>query len=91
MSVAWIYPPRISGWLGLTNFSFGSGIDKEDMPPELRTLLERWAGQFSDDEFARKTSPKDMTTWSVDYEAAARNIEVLERRLANVLSELKSL
>ena len=91
VSVAWIYPPGISGWMGLTNFSFGSGIDEEGLPRELRTLLERWAGQFSADDFARNSSPKGMTTWSVDYEAAARRIETLERRLAKVLSELKSL
>ena len=91
VSVAWLFPPGVSGWMGLRNISFGSGIDEEDLPQELRTLLEQWVGHFSADDFARNSSPKGMTTWSVDYEAAARRIETLERRLAKVLSELKSL
>ena len=91
VSVAWLFPPSVSGWMGLRNISLGSAMFDYDPPEALRAILERWVGQFSADEFATDSSGKGFKTWSVDYEAATRNIEVLERRLVAVLAELKSL
>ena len=92
VSVAWLFPPTASGWMGLTNISFGEAISDYDPPPndQLRSLLGRWADQFSGDNFTKKVARKRINVWTSDYDAAAENIEQLADRLARVLSELQS-
>ena len=95
ITVAWLYPPSKAGmgWMRTKDFTFGAGILDYDPAPdeELLTVLKRWVAGFRDDAFTTDASSKGVTAWSVDYDAAARNIDLLVGRLANVLSELKSL
>ena len=94
VTVAWLNVPSISsGWMGFRDVGFGAAIFSYDPPPgqELRDILKRWIDQFRNDDFARFHSGVGAEAWVVTYEDAARNIDVLASRLANVLSELKSL
>ena len=94
VTVAWLNLPSISGWMGLRDISFGAAIFAGYDPPpgeELREILEGWVDQFSNDSFAMFHSGVGTKAWTVTYEDAARNIDLLASRLANVLSELKSL
>ncbi len=94
VSVAWLYPPSMSGgWMGFKNVIFGAAIFNYVPPPgeELRTTLERWVDQFSGDDFTRDASGVGVKAWSVDYAAASRHIDQLAHRLAAVLSDLRSL
>ena len=93
VTVAWLTLPSISGWMGMREISFGAAIFAGYDPPgkELRDILNRWVGQFSNDGFAKNHVGAGIKAWTVTYEDAARNIDLLASRLANVLSELKSL
>ena len=95
VTVAWLFPPSVSGWMGLTNISFGAAIFNYETPPgeELRALLESWISQFSSDDFAVSANLQDPGTevWTVEYNAAAEHIDLLVDRLANVLEALKAL
>ena len=97
ITVAWLYSPamRGGGWQKLKNFSFGAGNGEADffdrLPHELRELLRRWADAFSDDDFTTDVSSKGVLAWSIEYEAAALEINLLTCRLSGVLSKLKSL
>ena len=95
ITVAWLYPPSKSGmgWMKTRDFTFGVGILDYDPPPdeELRAVLQRWADGFRDHVFTSDVSSKGISAWAVGYGAAAENIDLLAGRLANVLSELKSL
>ena len=93
VSVAWLHPPSVSGWMGLTNISFGAAILNHTPAPgeELRAILERWIDQFSNDSFAVAGRTSDPKVWTVEYDAATEHIDLLVRRLAKVLTELKSL
>ena len=73
--------------------TFGASIIDYDPPPEdkLRDALTRWVDSFSDDKFAKDVSRSWERAWEVDYASAAQNIDLLADRLADVLSELKSL
>ena len=77
----------------MREISFGAAIFAGYDPPgkELRDILNRWVGQFSNDGFAKNHVGAGIKAWTVTYEDAARNIDLLASRLANVLSELKSL
>ena len=94
VTVAWLNLPSISGWMGMRDISFGAAIlAGYDPPPgqELKDILDRWIDQFSNDDFAKCHSGVGTRARTVTYEDAARNIDLLASRLANVLSELKSL
>ena len=95
VSVAWLFPPEVSGWMGLTNISFGAAIFNYETPPgiELESLLKAWVDQFESDDFAVRGAPHDPGTkvWTVEYGAAAEQIDLLAKRLSTVLIELKAL
>ena len=93
VTVAWIFPPEVSGWMGFRNITFGAAIFSYDPPPgeELRETLDRWVALFSGDDFAKDVSRSGTKAWEVDYANTVQNIEMLEARLASVLSELGSL
>ena len=95
ITVAWLYSPSMEdrGWMKTRHFSFGVAILDYDPPPdeELRVILQQWADDFRDDSFTADASCKGVVAWSVDYDAAIRNIDLLTCRLAGVLSKLKSL
>jgi hypothetical protein len=94
VTVAWLFPPSVSGWMDLTNISFGAAIFNYETPPgeELRARLESWIDQFSGDDFAVRGDPHDPGTkiWTVEYAAAAKHIDLLAERLTNVLEALKA-
>ncbi len=92
VSVAWLFPPSISGWMGFKNITFGQAISSYDPPPEegLRALLDQWASQFSGDDFAEERSGEGLKAWEVDYDAAALHIDLLADRLTQVLAALKA-
>ena len=93
VSVAWLHPPSVSGWMGMTNIAFGAAIFNYSPPPgeELRTILERWVDQFSNDDFAVAGRTSDPKVWTVEYDAAAECIDLIVERLVRVLTELKAL
>ena len=95
ITVAWLYSPSMkgSGWMRTRDFTFGVGILENDPAPdeELSAVLKRWAHTFSDDSFTMDVSSRRVTGWSISHEAAPLHIDLLASRLAEVLSELKSL
>ena len=92
LSVAWISSPgkRVMG--RLRNCTFGIAewqASKTD--EESRAVLQRWAGDFPENAFAVAYSRGGIVGWEVDYDDAARHIDLLAERLANVIRELKAL
>ena len=95
ITIAWLYTPSLGGrgWMKTREFSFGVGILEYEPGPdaELRGILQRWADSFRDDPFSDDASSKGVDAWSVDYAAAAQNIDSIAERLTAVLAELKAL
>ena len=91
ISVAWIFPPRVSGWSGLTDFTFGYLPFDDSDPPELQKLLKNWWSRFSHDDFAVDVSGKWGAGWRVSAEDAPLHIDTLVDRLEKVLTDLRSL
>ena len=95
ITVAWLYTPSLGGrgWMRTRDFSFGVGIlDYEPGPDEeLNGILRGWADSFRDDPFANDARSKGVEAWSVDYLAAAQNVDLLAERLTRVLTDLRVL
>ena len=70
------------------DITFGVAILDNDPRDELRLVLQRWADGFRDDDFTEDVSSRGVIAWSVDYDAAIANIDLLSRRLEGVLNEL---
>ncbi len=93
LSVAWLYPqPAVVGWMRTRDFSFGASIKLEDnLPDELRAILQRWIDQFKTDGFTEDVSSRNTSAWAVGHEAALRHQDLLVDRLRSTISELASL
>ena len=95
VSVAWIYAPGKRGWMGAGGFVFGAGNGQEgyfeNLPENLRGLLESWTDQFEEIPDVSGVSSAGFNGWAIAHEAAAANIDVLAERLDNVLRELQEL
>ena len=91
VSVAWISPPGVQGWIGLKDFTFGHLPFSDNDSLELQELLGNWRSQFSDDEFAEDVSAKWGSGCRVTAKNAALHIDTLATRVDKVLSDLRSL
>ena len=95
ITVAWLIPPSKAGmgWMRTRHFTFGVAMLDYDPGPEeeLRVVLQRWADSFRDYEFTTDASSKGVSAWSVEYDSAAHNIDLLTDRLSAILEELKQL
>ena len=95
ITIAWLYIPSTAGrgWMRTRDFTFGVAILDNDPAPEeeLHVLLQRWADSFCDYDFTQDASSKGISAWSVDYDSAAHNIDLLTGRLSAILEELKQL
>ena len=94
ITVAWLYTPLMEGrgWMRTRDFSFGVGILGDlGSDAELREALEGWADCWRQESFVRNASSSGVVAWSVGYDDAVLNIDLLVSRLAGVLEELRSL
>lgn len=98
VSVAWLVLPvekRQRGPFGrLWDVSFGAFLGVES-DPKLKDLLSRWAGQFSTDGFAQRSTDHfaknaEGSAWSIAWDDAARHGDLLAERLRRILVDLKS-
>ncbi len=92
ISVAWIYPtPGHAAWGPTRDFSFGrTHWDDNHQPSELLQVTT-WVSRFAEDEFATFGENIDITCYSLSYQDAVANIDLLAERVAKVIRELKQL
>lgn len=62
-----------------------------DYPPELRSVLEKWIGQFENDTFGTNHQSGARIGREVNADEFVAHIDVLTERLCSVLSELSAL
>ena len=91
VSVAWLFPPKVSGWHGMTNLTFAAPLYNWSPEMEIRKLMERWLDEFSGDDFAREFSATGIDGWTIQYDDAKENIGRLVERLTNILASLQAL
>ena len=95
ITIAWLYIPSTAGrgWMRTRDFTFGVAVLDNDPAPEeeLRIKLQRWADSFCDYDFTQDASSKGILAWSVDYDSAAQNIDLLTGRISAILQELEGL
>lgn len=91
VKVAWLCSPRgLQSWKSWTKgVTFGTHLH-EAHPKELRRVLARWANR-SLVPFAQEAVSKGYEGWTVTHEEAAKHLDDLTERLANLLGELRSL
>ena len=91
ISVAWLYSKPGTGWMRTRDFSFGASVlDENELPQDLRNVLEQWTGSFATDGFAEDVSSKGVRAWAVTHDGSVSHGDLLADRLRNVLTELAS-
>ena len=92
VSVAWLYSEPGKGWMSTRDFSFGAAVlDEENLPHELRTVLESWTGHFAAVTFAEDASSKGVKAWAIRHETAVRHQDDLVEGLRGVIVALRAL
>lgn len=86
-SVAWINPPGVPGWMGLTDLTFGCPPFK-DVPDELHDVLKKWLAQLEKDGFDDVSGDWGNGRRVVAADAP-KHIDTLAAHLKNVLSGLR--
>ena len=91
VTVAWLYSEPDKGWMRTRNFSFGAAVLDEELPGQLRAVLESWTVGFAAVTFAEDVSSKGVKAWAVGHETAVRHQADLEERLGGVIRALAAL
>ena len=98
ITVAWIFPPSLGGWMSVRDFSFGAGNGNSnrgpfgmEMRPELENMLHKWCNQFKEDAFTDDASSEGVIAYRVNPEQAVNHLDLLETRLATVIDDLANL
>ena len=92
VTVAWLHPqPGIPFWNGFRDVTFGSAIEDYSLPSKLRSCMNEWVNEFKADDFANQIFGKGTRAYSVSYEDAVSNIDLLIGRLEKVLTNLQEL
>ena len=92
VSVGWLYSEPGKGWMSTRDFSFGAAVlDEEDLPDELRAVLDSWTARFGADTFVEDASSKGVKAWAVRHETAVRHQDDLVERLRGVIGALRAL
>ena len=60
------------------------------LPEELRTMLKRWAGEFSTESFTEDASSNGIKAWAVKHKAVVQHQDLLVERLRTIFSDLPS-
>ena len=82
--------------MGTKNFTFGAydyhEYEPNDRPPvEVVDILKLWADQFEEGLFRQQLFSRAFNAWIVSHDDIADNIDLIARRLENVLNELRNL
>ena len=93
VSVAWLFPPGVTGWGGLIDITFGESITLYESPPDgaLKEVIDHWAGACIGVPDGKAPPPKWARGKTFDYDAAAQNIDQLEQMLAEIIPALANL
>ena len=94
VTVAWLFPPGVSGWMSMRDFTFGAAIFSGYDPapsPALSDVLRSYAARFEAEPWAHDASATGTLSWRVAPEDAAEHIETLASRVEVVLRELAAL
>lgn len=81
LSVGWVFPPGVSGWMGLTDLTMGLDFDQvTSMGPALESYLEK-IGELPG---ARSARPDWLSGYHLSPEVVVEN----RHRIAEILTEL---
>ena len=94
VTVAWLFPPGVTGWMSMRDFTFGAAIFSGYDPapsPALSDVLLSYAALFEAEPWAHDASATGTVSWRVAPEDAAEHIGTIANRVETVLSELAAL
>ncbi len=98
ITVAWIFPSALGGWMKVRDFSFGAGNGNSnrgpfgmEMKPELESMLLKWCNQFKGETFTEDASSEGVIAYSISPDDVVQHIRILKSRLTNIVDDLASL
>ncbi len=91
VTVAWLYPPGGSFWMGLRNYAFGESVtDDSNLPPRRREKLNAWVSQFERDSFGEQHQSDAVRARVITHQDVATHADTLAKRLGQALDDLQA-
>lgn len=83
LSIAWLFPPGVSGWMGLTDLTLGHSENQEDVPRAVQNYVDR-VSKLRGVEVAK---PKWLNGYRLGPETAIQNHHQIVEILADLVSQ----
>jgi hypothetical protein len=84
LTIAWLNPPGLSGWMGLTDVTLGYFEESADRFPAAKSALDAYVTKLSALPGAVPVSGKGMRSWHLDQSAFVANAPALIDILVDV-------
>lgn len=83
LSIAWLFPPGVSGWMGLTDLTLGHSENQEDVPRAVEDYVDR-VSKLRGVEVAK---PKWLNGYRLSPETTIQNHHQIVEILAELVSQ----
>lgn len=83
LSIAWLFPPGVSGWSGLTDLTLGYTDDQENLPRSVENYIDR-VSRLPGVEVAK---PKEIHGYRLSPETTIQNHHQIVEILAELVSQ----
>jgi hypothetical protein len=83
LSIAWLFPPGVSGWMGLTDLTLGHTDDQENLPQ----VVEDYVSRVSSLRGVEDAKPKWLNGYHLSPETTIQNHHQIVEILAELVSQ----
>ena len=90
VTVGWLTPPGITGWMGVKALTLGEAISAYSDPlgPELSSVIEGWVDRLAQTGYLSEIATRGMRIWTAEYVEVDRHFDDIPEMLATVVREL---
>jgi len=87
VTLAWLFPPGVSGWMGLTNLSLGYDPGTLKLVPGLQSAFDRYVERVQKIPGAKRATSKSLEVWTFKSDTLATSITEIFDAVDQCVSE----
>lgn len=88
LSIAWLFPPGVAGWYGLTDLTLGFDPSSAEKTPSVTGFLEQYLGRVQALPNATMAKSKGLQAYRLSPEAMTRNLQQIREVLAELVKQV---
>lgn len=87
ISIAWVFPPGKTGWLGLTDLTLGYDTASATRIPSMLSLLQEYAKSVGDLQGHQNAKPQSLNAYRLPPESVISNVRLVSDLLAELVKK----